>query len=612
MKLSDYIFRCVAERGVKHVFYLPGGGAMHLVDSLGRCRGIEPVCMIHEQAAAIAAEAYARVTNNLGVILVTTGPGGTNAVTGLAGAWIESTPCLFISGQVKRADMMGDSGVRQMGPQEVDIVSVVRPLVKYAVTVMDPATIRYHIEKALHIAHAGRPGPVWIDVPLDVQAAQVEPDELKGFDPAEMPGPPDAARVGEWADQTVSLLNQAERPVILAGNGVRLAGAMAEFRRLVDLLGMPVLTTRTNGLDLLPYDHPLYVGRPGSMAGRAANFALQNSDVLLSIGARLDLVQVGYDHRNFARAARKIMVDIDPAEIRKMKMPIDVPAAADAGAFIREMLGRRGRIAPRDRAAWVGRCRRWKEAYPIVLPEHRSLTRYVSTYFLSEVLSAELAAADLVVPCSSGAGVEIFFMAFRAKEGQRAFLTGGLGAMGFGLPAAIGGCIAAGGVRTVLVDGDGGFQLNIQELATLAKRQLPIKIFVLNNQGYASIRTMQRNHFAGRLVGSDAASGLALPDVVRVAAAYGLASMRIENQHDLAGQVRSVLETPGPVLCDVMIDPNEVRMPTLSSAVRPDGSIVSKPLEDLWPFLPREEFLANKIIPPLKEGGATAPPGKGK
>jgi acetolactate synthase-1/2/3 large subunit len=601
MKLSDYVIEKLAETGTKHLFYLPGGGAMHLVDSLGRSSNIEAVCCLHEQAAAIAAEAYSRVTGGIGIALVTTGPGGTNAITGLAGAWIESTPCVFISGQVKRADLMGDSGVRQMGPQEVDIVSVVRPLTKLAVCVLDPGTIRHDLEQALYLARSGRPGPVWLDIPLDVQAAQIEPEQLPGFDPGTLPAVVDTTSLDHWVDRTIELLNAAERPVVLAGNGVRLAGALAELREWVDLLGVPVLTTRTNGLDILPADHPLYFGRPGSMASRGANFTLQNCDCLLTLGARLDPVQCGYNHANFARAARKIMVDIDDAEIRKMRMSVDVPAVADAGMFLRALLKRRQSLAQRDRSAWLARCRDWKTRYPLVLPEHRNLPTRVSTYHLSDVISNILAPEDLFVCGSSGTGIEIFMMCYRAKQGQRAFLTGGLGAMGFGLPGAIGACLASGGKRTMLVDGDGGFLLNVQELAVLAQRQLPVKIFVLNNLGYLSIRSMQRNHFAGRLVGSDGASGLPATDLVRIGDAFGVSTARIESHDGLADQVRRILETPGPVLCDVQITPDEVRMPTLSSSVRADGSIFSRPLEDLWPFLPREEFQANMIIPTLPE-----------
>ncbi len=319
-----------------------------MVDSLGLCRAIRPVCMLHEQAAAIAAEAYGRVTGDLGVVLVTSGPGGTNALTGITGAWIESTPCLVLSGQVKRSDLMLNSGVRQMGVQEVDIVSIVKPITKYAVTIIDPATIRYHLEKALFLARYGRPGPVWIDIPLDVQAASINPDQLMGFNPAELPPAFDSAALAEYVKKAMEMINRAERPIILAGNGVHLSGACKEFRKLVDELGVPVLTSRTNGLDLMPYEHPLYVGRPGAFASRGANFALQNCDCLLVLGCRLDPVQTGYNHANFARAARKIMVDIDPAEIQKMNTPIELAVHAEAGAFIQEMLRQRRKHSSKE------------------------------------------------------------------------------------------------------------------------------------------------------------------------------------------------------------------------------------------------------------------------
>ena len=343
IKLSDYVIRCIAKQGVKHVFMLPGGGAMHLNDSLGSSPDIEFICNLHEQASAIAAEAYAKVTNNLGVCLVTTGPGGTNAVTGVAGAWLDSTPCLFISGQVKRADLKGDSGVRQLGVQEVDIVSIVQSITKYAVTITDPHSIRYHLEKAIYLAKSGRPGPVWIDIPLDVQAAMIEPETQEGFNPQETESYADINQLTEQVNQLIELLNESERPVIVVGNGVRLANAQAEFLELINYLGIPVLTTWL-GLDLIGDDHPLCFGKPGPMAPRGANFTLQNADLLLSIGARLDMAMTGYAHDKLARAAKKIIVDIDLAEINKMKTTIHLPICADAKDFLQDVLKQREKI----------------------------------------------------------------------------------------------------------------------------------------------------------------------------------------------------------------------------------------------------------------------------
>jgi len=599
MKLSDYVFQFIASHGVKHVFMFPGGGAMHLVDSLGRCKEIEYVCNHHEQACAVAAEAYARVTNNIGVALVTTGPGGTNAITGVAGAWLDSTPCLFISGQVKRDDLMGNLGVRQLGSQEIDIVSLVKPITKYALTVIDPANIRFHLEKAVYLARSGRPGPVWIDIPLDVQAASIDPEILDSFDLKEMDVTFDHANLEKQASDVVNLINQSERPIILAGNGIRLAGAEKEFMNLVNQLNIPVLTTWL-GIDLLPESHNLFIGRPGSIAPRGANFALQNSDCLLIIGSRLDMALTGYAHEKFARAAKKIMVDIDPHEIKKIDASIDMPICADAKAFIHALLERLNKTKVQASSNWLLRCQEWKEKYPVVLKEHRMHRGSVSTYFFSETLSDELSNDDLIVPGSSGNCVEIFLLVFKVKSGQRVFHNRGLGAMGFGLPASIGACIASGRRRTICVDGDGGFQLNIQELETVAHLKLPIKFFVMNNGGYASIRAMQKNYFQ-HLVGADSESGLTLPDITRVAKAYGLPTMRIVDQNDLRNQIKDVLNISGPVICEIMTLPDEIRAPRLSSRQRSDGTMISKPLEDLWPFLEREEFLSNMLIQPLEE-----------
>ncbi|MFI5312128.1 MAG: thiamine pyrophosphate-binding protein, partial [Gemmatimonadales bacterium] len=522
VKLSDWVFQFVADLGVKHVFEVTGGGAMHLNDSLGQCKGLEYVCTLHEQAAAMAAESYAKVADDIGVCLVTTGPGATNALTGVAGAWLDSTPMLVISGQVKRADLKGDTGVRQMGVQEVDIVSMAAPVTKYAVTVTEPNDIRYHMEKATHLARTGRPGPVWIDIPLDVQGAMIEEGALRAFDADEVAPRDRASRneLGAAVRRTIESLNAAERPVLLIGNGVRLGHARAEMRALVERLQLPVLTTWP-AHDMVPDSHPLMIGRPGPVAPRGANFALQNSDFLLALGARLDLVVTGYSPQNFARAASKVMVDLDASELRKMKETVGLKVCADVKEFIAELTRQAGTIKPRDRSAWYTRCREWKTKYPVVLPEYRNLPGGVSTYVLAEAISAASAADDVIVSGSSGAGIEIFCLAVQLKEGQRLFLTTALGAMGNGLPAVIGACLAHGRRRTLCVDGDGGVQFNIQELETIRRLQLPIKLFVLNNDGFASIRTSQSRYF-GRLAGADSTSGVTLPALRGVVEAYGL------------------------------------------------------------------------------------------
>lgn len=597
MKLSDYVIRFIEAQGVRHVFMVPGGGAMHLNDSLGQSKSITWVCNLHEQASAMAAETYAKATGNLGVGLFTTGPGGTNAITGLAGAWLDSTPCLFISGQVKRPDLKGRTGVRQMGVQEVDIVRAVKGMTKYAVLVTDPESIRFHLERAVHLARSGRPGPVWIDIPLDVQAATVDETRLRGFRaPRKARAPAD---LPENIAKILEMLGAAERPLILAGNGVRLSGAQEEFRALARALKVPVLLTWL-AIDLFAHDEDNLVGKPGTVAPRGVNFALQNADFLLVIGARLDFTITGYAPERLARGAKKIMVDIDPAEIAKLRRYLDLGICCDAKTFINALAQSTvGSVQP-ERQAWHQRCAEWKRRYPVVLPEHRTADGPVSTYFLAECLSELLPEGAPIVSGSSGAGIEIFQHVLRLKRGQRLFHTTALGAMGYGLPAAIGACLGSGRRETVLVDGDGGFQLNIQELATIQRMQLPIKIFILNNDGYSSIRTSQLRWF-GRQTGADPSSGLTLPEIGPVAEAYGVHATRIADQRDLRANLERVLACAGPVVCDVVCRPDEARMPSLSSAQRPDGSLYSKPLEDLWPFLPREEFYENMIVKPLEE-----------
>jgi len=592
MKLSDYVFETLATHGVRHVFSVPGGAAMHLDDSAGRRSDMEFISNIHEQCSSIAAESYAKVTEGLGVCLVTAGPGGTNAITGLTGAWLDSTPCVFLSGQVKTADLKADSGVRQFGNQEIDIVTIVSSITKYAVTVTDPDTVRYHLEKALYLASSGRKGPVWLDIPLDVQAASINPDALQGFSPE--PASPSNTDLHAAVSRTLDLLCKSERPLVLGGNGIRCAGAVEAFRELVDLLGIPVTTTWL-AVDLIHDTHPLFSGRPGGMAPRGANFTLQNSDFLLSIGARLDMATVGYSHERFARGAHKVIVDLDEAEIRKLKMPIDEPVVADAGEFITELLRQaRARRQPKRRA-WIDQVHAWREQYPLSAPQLKEGQKGISTYDFSAILSDESPQGALLVPGSSGFASEIYYLMLKVKPGQRCFHNRGTGSMGFAIPSALGACIAGQNQLTISVDGDGGFLFNIQELATIARLNLPIKFFVVNNQGYASIRASQTGYFGGKLVGCDATSGLCLPDVKEVAKAFGIASRSISPKDDMRQIIREALAAPGPVVCEVNVMPDEPREPRLVSTRLDDGSIVSSPLEDLFPFMDRDEFARNMI-----------------
>jgi acetolactate synthase-1/2/3 large subunit len=598
IKLSDYVMRFLHDAGIHRIFMLTGGGCMHLVDSVGRQPGLEYVCCLHEQACAFAAQAHAEFTSTPGAVLVTTGPGGTNAVTGLAAAWLDSTPCIFISGQVKRADSLRGRGVRSMGPQELDIVSVVTPLTKFAKTIIDPATVRCDLEQALHLATTGRRGPVWLDIPLDVQSAMIDESNLAGFTPeAEKL---DRFTLSRQAAQAINLFKTAQRPVLFIGNGARLAYRAGLVETLIDRLRIPALLT-WKSMDMLPEEHPYFAGRPGSVAARGANFTQQNADWIMVLGARLDMPQVAFSHENFARAARKVIVDIDPHELGKFKMPIDVAVNADAADFIAELLAQLEGADLPDASSWTRKAIEWKQKYPVILPEYWDEMSFVNTYVLADVLSDLCTPEDVLAPGSSGACSDILLQCFRMKAGQRVVNSPSLGAMGTGLPGTIGTCLASGMRRTICVNGDGGFQLNIQDLETVRRLNLPVKYFILCNGNYASIITSQKTHFQGRLVGSDPSSHLTLPDIRKVAEAYGIPSCAIMNHDGIREKVREVLDAPGPMICAVNTSADQVTAPRATSTIRPDGSIVSLPMEDMAPRLSREEFRAEMIIPPLED-----------
>ena len=592
IKLSDYIIKYLEELNVKHMFMLPGGGAMHLNDSLGKSKKIEYVCCLHEQACAIAAEAYARVTNNIGLLMVTTGPGGTNALTGIAGAFIESTPIIVISGQVKIMDQIRDQNIRQQGMQELDIVSIVKPITKYAAMVTDPNSIKYHLDKALFEAKNGRPGPVWLDIPLDIQASMIDENKLESFNNNlqvydELPN-----KITEIID----ILNNSERPVLLAGNGIRLSGGIENFQELINLLDIPVLTT-WNGIDLIWEDHPLYYGRPGGLGHRYANFIQQNSDFFLTIGARLNLLQTGYNFDGFARCAKKIMVDIDKNELHKINVRPDIPINADANEFIKEFIKQKDKIVIKNRKVWFDYCTNVKIKYPLITQEMRNQKELVNSYLLLEEISNQMQPNDVYVAGSSGSCIDISMQGFKVKKGQRVFTTKGLASMGYGLPSTIGAVLASGGKRTVCVNGDGGFQMNIQELETIHRLNLPIKIFVLDNHGYAAIKGTQTNLFNGHLVGCTRDSKLTMPNIIDVAKAYKLRTVEINKNSELQLKIKETLEGNDSVICVVSVPIDLQAMPKQVSYKRKDGQMESLPLEYMNPPLSEEELKSNMIIP---------------
>jgi len=600
MKLSDYIVGQLADWGVRHIFLVTGGGAMHLNDSIGKEPRIHYVCNHHEQASAMAAESYARISGLPGVVNVTTGPGGINALNGVFGAWTDSIPMLVVSGQVKRETCMraqGITGLRQLGDQEADIIAMVEKITKYAVLIDDPLSIRYHLERAWHLAQSGRPGPCWLDIPVDVQAASIDPATLRGFDPGEdttaqekVGGDP--SQLIAECREVLNRIRNAKRPVILAGTGVRAAHAVAEFDELLHRVGVPVTTAWTH--DLIASDDPLFCGRQGTIGDRAGNFTVQNADVLLILGSRLNIRQISYNWKSFAPRAFKIQVDIDAAEFHKPTIQPDLAIHCDLKRFLQELLRqceasnyRQGVHAP-----WLAWCRERVQRYPVVQDRQRQPGPPLNPYFFVEQLSAKLADDDVIV-CGNATSCIVPFQTMRLRKHQRLISNSGSASMGYDLPAAIGAAFARPLKRVICLAGDGSIQMNIQELQTVVHHQLPLKIFVLNNSGYLSMR-MTQSGFFGRLTGESASSGASLPDMVKVACAYGIPSIRIEREPQLA-QIDLALAADGPALIDLVLDPNQEFEPRSKARQLPDGRIVSPNLEDMYPFLDETELMDNVI-----------------
>lgn len=585
IKVSDYIIQRL-EKEVKHIFTIPGGGCIHLVDSLGKSN-IEVVANLHEQGSGICAEAYSQYTSNLGVALVTTGPGGTNAITPITSAWLDSLPLLVLAGQVQKKDMVSHRSIRQLGFQEVNLVRMTQAITKYSVSIMNADDVPYHLEKALHLAKTGRPGPVVLEIPLDIQSSYID-DNARTFS-----SPVFSSSYN--VDGIIHAINNAERPIILAGNGVRLSGALDEFLQLIDKTKIPVLLT-WKALDFLPENHELFVGRPGGVASRGANFNQQNSDLIICLGARLDHGQIAYQSKFFAHNAKKIIVDVDVNEIHKLGIDIEYKVDLDCKIFLNELLTKINEIDI-DTSKWLTHCKKTYEKYPICLPEYYKQKDFVNNYVFIEELSKHLPENSLIVPGSSGACSEVTMQAIKIKPGTRIFNSEGLGSMGFGIPAAIGACLAADKQETICIDGDGGFVMNMQELELVNRYKLPIKFFVLNNDGYGSIKTTQTNHFGGRLVASDPSSGLTLPDISKIADAFDIPHVKIFDNDMLCHLMEKILNTDGPLMIEVMIDPKHRTAPKASVYKTKDGLFATRPMEDLAPFLSREEFESEMLVP---------------
>ena len=568
---------------------------MFLNDALGRQQRIKYICNHHEQACTMAAEGYSRVTGKIGVAVVTTGPGGLNAINGVFGAWTDSIPMLIVSGQVKKATSLccnDQPELRQLGDQEADIITIVKSITKYSIVVKEPDSIRYHLEKALFLAMSGRPGPCWLDIPIDVQSAQINPENLLGYDPAENEKPVNTQLIAEQCAETIKKIREASRPVVMVGTGIRLAGALEVFSRVINKMQIPV-TTAWTAHDSIDSNDPLYCGRPGTIGDRPGNFTVQNSDCLLVIGCRLNIRQVSYNWDSFADQAYKIQVDIDPQELNKPTVRPDMGICCDAKLFLEEVDRQLGGDCG-NHSEWLGWCRERLKRYPVVEQRHRvNKNDMINPYDFADTLFNQLNEDDVVV-CGNGSACVVPFQSAKIKKGLRLFCNSGCASMGYDLPAAIGAAFGRGGKRVICLAGDGSIQMNIQELQTMVHHQLPIKLFVLNNNGYLSIKLTQESFFKGCMVGSGPESGVSFPDMCRLGQAYGIPSSRV-NYGNFAVKISEVLKTHGPVLADVMLDPTQGFEPKLSSRTLQDGSIVSARLEDLSPFLDREE-MSNNIL----------------
>ena len=605
-RLADYTADFLVSHGIKHCFSVVGGGAMHLNDALGHKEGLKLIYTHHEQAAAIAAESYARIDNNIAAVCVTTGPGGTNALTGVLCGWLDSIPMFIISGQVRYdttaryAKKLRGINLRSLGDQEYDIINSVKAMTKYAVMIENPEKIKYELERAYHLAATGRPGPVWIDIPVNFQGAYIETNNLEGYDPSEDDKllPPPVS--DEEINQVIQAVKNAKRPVLYAGYGIRLSGGYEIFRKVIDKLNIPVVTY-WNAVDLLEDSHRLYTGRGGNMGDRPGNFAVQNADLVIAIGTRISIRQVGYNWETWARAAKIIMVDIDKNEMDKHTLHIDLKIWADAEDFLTRLNAAADTKIFND-SSWLETCSNWKKNYPVVLPRHYEQKEFANVYAFIDYLSSKLQEKNLTV-VSNGACCVAGSQAYRIKKGARFINNNAVASMGYGLPAAVGACINHDNKSVICLEGDGSIMMNLQELQTVITNNLPIKIFLINNQGYHSIRQTQRNLFSNNTrVGIGPESGdLSFPDFSKIASAFGYKYFCAHNNSEMKSVVDEVLKLDGALFCEIFTDTKQDWEPKSSAKRLNDGTIVSPPLEDLAPFLPRGELKRNMFIPLIDE-----------
>lgn len=589
IRIADYIVSFLEEQGFEDIFLVTGGGSIFLLDALYDCKKMKYHPCHNEQAVTMAAEGYARAKNSIGLASVTTGPGCTNAITGVAGAWTDSVPMLVLSGQVFFNQTIGKTGLRQYGVQEINIVDLIKPVTKYSVMIEDPKMVKYHLQKAIYLAKTGRPGPVWLDIPANIQMGKIDPKEFVEFNPEEVKLDVDSD-LKEKVATLIEKMKQAKRPMVHAGQGVKIAKAENEFFNLVENKKIPFVTAR-NANDMVETSHELFVGRPGTFAQRGANFAVQNSDFYLMVGARMNFTQTGYNSKDFARNAFKVMVDIDRAELNKPSLDLQLKICADAKTFLQE-LNRQLANEKFDFSSWIKQCQAWKEKYPVLTKEQINQKDTVSSYYFVDQLS-EVANKDDVIVTDMGFSFQCTHQGFKVKKGQKLFTNSGFAAMGWGLPAAIGACFATNKRRTICLTGDGGFMMNPQELAVVKHNNLPVKIFLFNNGGYLTQKQSQEAGFNGRVVGSNPETGVGFPNFEKYAGAHDVAYVKISNHNNLKENLNKVLNMPGPVFCELMMDHNEVQGPRCANRILPDGKKVQSGMEDMFPFLDPKEIEEN-------------------
>lgn len=607
-RLADYVADFLVSKGITDCFMITGGGAMHLNDAIGHKEGIHCTYSHHEQASAIAAEAYGRINNKIAALCVTTGPGGTNAITGVVGGWLDSIPMLVISGQVRydttaryMEQFTDGLPLRAVGDQEFDITKSINCMCKYSTMIEDPKDIRYALEKAYYMAMLGRKGPSWIDIPVNYQGCTIETDELIGFDPEKEMVEVAETIPSEVIDVVLDKICNSKRPVLYAGNGIRLSGGYDEFRKAVELLGIPVVTC-WDSIDAIESAHPLYVGRGGIMGDRAGNFAVQNADLVLAVGNRLSIRQVGYNWQTWAREAEVIMVDIDPAELKKTTLHVEFPICGDAKDFFVQVVNK---LESQSNSplfmdeVWINACQNWKKKYPVTQPKHwEEDGKYANVYAFVNYLSSSLPESNLTV-VSNGSACVVGSHNYEIKKDSRFLINSAIASMGYGLPAAIGACIAADKKVTICLEGDGSIMMNLQELQTILTNKLPIKIFLINNQGYHSIRQIQTNLFGEHTkIGIGPESGdLSFPSFEKLATAFGYPYFAARNNAEMKEAVDKTLNTTGAVFCEIFVSPEQFFEPKSATKRLPDGTLFSPPLEDLAPFLPEEELQENMFIP---------------